>query len=534
MEELFTLEDVGGCDHADGTGASPAVTGATHPPMDAAAMLRRIRGASSADDADATDTLVEALEDVRRLESWLAARKYALARDAFRSAVDDHAAWMAADPTWDDAQPGLRHTDATGVGLGRAERAAVAERSAIAEIACALRIGESAAQTLVSNGELLGASLPDTAAALAAGAITGAAARVIVDLAREYTTVPIPDAETDARVRTAVEQTERFLLDVARAGAATGEVGARARRLRERFHPVSRQQRHDVARSDRCVRVGPGQDGMARLSAWLPATDAHAIDHHLTTLARAALGPQLAAGSDPSPGLGSGHDAEERTVGQARADVLTDLVMHAPVRPAGADAVENATPHAPEDAGEPVGPIGPRPSLVLTMPASVLIGGDGPAVFGPFGVIAVEDARQLAATAASFTLGVTVDDDASPTGTRLVSAGRQYRIPAELRRRLQVRDGTCRFPGCRRDVLRCDLDHRVAWADGGDTDENNLEHLCRRHHVLKHHSGWQVTGPPEATNAGSGSVPTHPASPPVFWVSPTGRRYRSDPDDPPF
>ncbi|OMH34873.1 HNH endonuclease signature motif containing protein [Tersicoccus sp. Bi-70] len=557
MEELFALVHVDGGGRADET-VTP-VAGLAPRPLDEAEAMRRVHAVASAADTDSTDVLIGALEQVRQLESWLEARRHAIAVSATHAATRDHEAWVSANPTWDD---GLADRGSAGLGHGgltRAERVAVAERSAIAEIACALRIGEKAAHLLIQHGQLLDAWLPDTTTALAAGTITGAAARIIIDSAREYTSLPVTDAQTDARVRTAVEQTERFLLDVACAGGTTGEVGARARRLRERLHPLSRQERHEVARADRCVRVRPGCDGMAHLTAWLPAADAHDVDHHLTALARAALGPQLEVSTGRTRETGMPDDEDERTVGQARVDVLTDLIIGGTTSGSVPDAAGTTAPDL-SDAGaggtraapSADGPSSSPPSLLLTMPAAVLLGEDGPAAFGPFGSIPVEDARRLASTATSFTLGITLADDSSPTGTRLITAGRQYRIPAELRRRLQVRDGTCRFPGCRRAATRCDLDHRTAWADGGATEEDNLAHLCRRHHVLKHHSAWRVTGPPgldaasrddptPTSSASSSSVPAPapyssppPASSVLHWVSPTGRRYRSDPDDAPF
>ncbi|OMH29284.1 hypothetical protein BKD30_00910 [Tersicoccus phoenicis] len=562
MEELFTLD----------LGTAPTVERAGDPGDDAAQeplgrvnavpltvddIVGRVRTVGKAGGTAGTDELIGALEQMRQVESWLAARKHALVLTAARSAERDHEAWIAAQPTWDESLPESTSTVPARSGLARAERLAIAERSAVAEIACALRIAEGAASTLLTQAELFDARLPGTAAALEAGTITAAAAGVILESAEEYLGLSITDAQTEARVLTAVAQTERFLLDKALTGTK-GEVAARARRLRDRFHPFSPRRRQELARADRCVRVGPGRDGMAHLTAWLPAVDAHAIDRQLSALARAALGPQLEDAHDPRPQADPhyGGAPDDRTVGQARADVLTDLLTGpAAATRAGVDAGAgfdastgarvtsgkgtSSTAQA-IDAGTPPaisGPVNAPPSLVLTMPASVLLGGDGPAVFGAFGCVPVEDARRLATTATSFTLAVTVQDDDSPTGSRLVTAGRQYRIPAELRRRLQLRDGTCRFPGCRRDVLRCDLDHRIAWADGGTTDEANLEHLCRRHHVLKHHSAWQVTGPPGEDRADVDSAPpTSASSSPsaLHWVSPTGRRYRSDPDDPPF
>jgi Domain of unknown function (DUF222) len=63
--------------------------------------------------------------------------------------------------------------------------------------------------------------------------------------------------------------------------------------------------------------------------------------------------------------------------------------------------------------------------------------------------------------------------------------------PAQ-RRFVEVRDRTCRHPGCANRAGWADLDHVVEHAHGGATDCANLCCLCRRHHRLKTHArGWR-------------------------------------------
>lgn len=71
------------------------------------------------------------------------------------------------------------------------------------------------------------------------------------------------------------------------------------------------------------------------------------------------------------------------------------------------------------------------------------------------------------------------------------AAGQRF-ITALLWIALTTRDRHCAFPGCRRQPIACDAHHIVHWVDGGPTTLDNLVLLCRAHHQLIHHSGWQV------------------------------------------
>ncbi|CAI9417571.1 HNH endonuclease signature motif containing protein [Nocardioides sp. T2.26MG-1] len=85
-----------------------------------------------------------------------------------------------------------------------------------------------------------------------------------------------------------------------------------------------------------------------------------------------------------------------------------------------------------------------------------------------------------------------------------------YTTSPRLREQVLLTHPTCVFPGCCRPSRGCDLDHAIAWADGGPTCSCNLVPLCRFHHRLKTHGGWilQRTGHRIFT-----------------WTSPHGRTY---------
>lgn len=64
-------------------------------------------------------------------------------------------------------------------------------------------------------------------------------------------------------------------------------------------------------------------------------------------------------------------------------------------------------------------------------------------------------------------------------------------MPSAMRRALVARDGGCCFPGCHNKRF-VDAHHIVHWADGGDTNLDNLTLFCRMHHRYLHEYGFQL------------------------------------------
>src|SRR5699024_310669 len=85
-----------------------------------------------------------------------------------------------------------------------------------------------------------------------------------------------------------------------------------------------------------------------------------------------------------------------------------------------------------------------------------------------------------------------------------------YEIPHRLREQVMTRDTQCVFPSCTRTARRCDVDHIVAFEEGGPTCGCNLAPLCRRHHRAKTHAGWTY-------------VMVTPGT--YLWTSPTTQHY---------
>ena len=148
-------------------------------------------------------------------------------------------------------------------------------------------------------------------------------------------------------------------------------------------------------------------------------------------------------------------------------------------------------------------------------PVSSLTGQtDEPAMLDGYGPIPASMARQLVANGAHSFYRVLVDPrDGAP-----LEIGRtSYRVTKAMRAWLRMRDGKCPFPGCSNNSLDNDADHLLAWANGGTTGISNLGQPCRKHHRLRHTTGWTPT-------------PASKHEPPG-WLSPTGRHYISELQD---
>jgi hypothetical protein len=69
---------------------------------------------------------------------------------------------------------------------------------------------------------------------------------------------------------------------------------------------------------------------------------------------------------------------------------------------------------------------------------------------------------------------------------KVLNIGRRARtIPSPIKRALNLRDTTCRVPGCCQSRY-LDAHHIQHWADSGETSLDNLVHLCRHHHRQLH------------------------------------------------
>ncbi|WP_050054605.1 HNH endonuclease signature motif containing protein [Pseudarthrobacter siccitolerans] len=425
------------------------------------------------------------------------------------------------------------------------------DRSLVAEVGCALAIGDRAAGALLAESHALTTSLPRALAALQAGTMSWAHARTMVE-------------QTSCLDAAGAAALEAHFLDPDAPGAARGcPIGevpayrfkARARAWRERHHPESLEKRHAKSVADRRVEYWPDNDGMAWVAALLPADHASAIWNRLTAIARGKQGPnetrslpQLKAdtftegllttgNSSSSTGTGDRSDAGggaggesgtggDNGIGNCGADSPGDEISAGSVSN-GADSTggDNSARDGEPDglrpgdgagAGTVPGPLsGIRAQVLVTVPVLSLMGiTDEPAMLDGCGPIPPSMARRLVADGAASFYRVLVDPrDGAP-----LEIGRtSYRVSKAMRQWLRLRDGKCPFPGCNNPSLDNEADHVLAWAKGGSTGVSNLGQPCPKHHKLRHSSGWKPT-------------PASKTEPPG-WTSPTGRHYKSEHQD---
>lgn len=543
----------------------------------------------------APEELVDELERTARERHRATAAEYRLIRLVLARATADPVPWVGPDPTLDLAWNDTRGRTVAAV---RRDRRDMAERAAVAEMATRLCVSEQTVRARAAHSDTLQTRCPDVWAAFVEGSISE---RHAIESARLATSLPDAEVETEA-VSTAASAASPDVpglgsgeVESANDGcpvddgaptpdascAATSSGGheswrafdegaldralrlpparfvVAARSLRERVHSESLEIRHRRAARDRGVWLTAELDGMATLSALLPADRATAAMARVDRAAR-----HLRVAPD-----------EDRTLAQLRADVFADFLTTPPTPPAplttaatqtdssadGTSAVGSSGSRAPGAGGSvgtasgsggsvvdasvfggsgsrgsavrgstpsaPAGPLSPpaatpastRPAavVVVTVPALTLLGaGTEPAVLDGYGPIDLDTARRLAGEATSWVRVLT-----HPlTGVPLALDRTTYRVPTALRRWLGVTSPTCVFPGCGRSARDCDLDHLTAWVDGGVTDDDNLAPECRHHHRLRHESRWHPSRDPDTGD--------------LCWTSPLGAQIAEDP--PPF
>lgn len=251
----------------------------------------------------------------------------------------------------------------------------------------------------------------------------------------------------------------------------TGQLRARVSRLVMELDPEGVEIGHRAGLEDRKVTTHANPDATASvvISSVPPDDAARAVDR----VNRIAW--SLKTGAEP------------RTLDQLRADVAIDLLMG---RTASADTACSAG------------------GVVLKVDLATLAElSNAPGDLAGYGPVLADVARKTARETVDGKWSFVVTDEEG----RFLKTGLTGRRPtASLRRHVEAEYETCTFVGCRMPAYQCDLDHRKPFSQGGPTHNDNMEPLCRHHHMAKHHAPWSLQRLPNGDHR---------------WTSPLGHTY---------
>jgi uncharacterized protein DUF222 len=342
------------------------------------------------------------------------------------------------------------------------------QEAVAAEVAAALRITHGLATSYLYYSRAMRTRLPRVGTLLQDGDI---------DYRMFQTIVYRTDLITDSDVMAAVDA--QLALAIPRWSSMTpSRLAAQVDRI------VARADRDAVRRrrerqADREFSTWDSGDGLSEVFGRLITTDAHAVDARLDALAATVCV------DDP------------RTGKQRRADAMGALA-------AGADRL--ACRCQQRDCAAAATPV-PAAVVIHVVADQASVDGTGPApgsMIGSDALIPAELVTELARSARLRPLIHPTDAPPEPGYT-------PSRALADF---VRCRDLTCRFPGCDRRALDCDLDHTIPYGDGGRTHASNLKCLCRLHHLLKTFWGWCDKQLPDGT---------------LIWTSPSGQTYVTTP-----
>ena len=435
-------------------------------------------------------------------ESELVAAAGELRRRWVAEAVDNWHEWAAL----------ARLSGRRGVGLGdvqidqaREEAADLAGRRAAAEIARFCGVSEAWVDRRVQAAAVLPDRLPAVWNALHGDqSLTGPG--TVVDWDKAVMLHALTDHLDEPQARGVCARA----LARARALCTTAKLRAFTERAVAAADPDTHRLRVRQAIASRGVRFRSLGDGVAEMSVTSRADRIEAARAALDALTRGHDTPLTPAEGAhcPTPTTCTDPSHDHRTEAAVRADTVIDALL------AAADAQ-----HTPDNAG----PASPGPvwattagtRIIVLVPLSALLGGDTPAELVGHGPIPAELARELARDAAHHatwrcaftddrpppenpdtpdnpeTPGTSGDPDDTRGHGSILGLGRAFHVPRYeppglLREFVELRDGTCRAPGCRRRAALCDADHTTPHLHGGATCDCNLMALCRHHHRLKH------------------------------------------------
>lgn len=340
------------------------------------------------------------------------------------------------------------------------------------DVSTALRLSPNGAQVKIDIARALTNHLPNTCSALAVGEISSAHANVIA-------------RETVSALNRGLPESVIFEIEnraIAYAEFHTpSQVGNLVRKVIAQRSPEEFEDAVLSAQEERRVSCFDEPNGMSTIIALLPAHEAkvvmNALEAHI-----------LRSAERTGDGLGQ-EGSNNLSKDMLRADALAAIASTYL-----ASTLDEVTPHR-------------RPLTVnVTIDLPTLLGlAENPGELAGYGPIPASVAREIAADA-RWKRFVT-----EPLTGNLLDFGREhYEPPQALKDFLIARDRTCRFPGCRRSAILSDLDHAESWRNGGETSRDNLGALCRRHHKMKTHHGWELESFPDGS---------------CTWRSPFGKEF---------
>jgi hypothetical protein len=348
--------------------------------------------------------------------------------------------------SWTDAQAMAALANAT------TSRDESVTRSVVADVARTMKVSEQSVGTRLTLARHVGEGLNGSWDALNRGLFTSTHLWVLATVTRDCSPELTAAVEQEALDRAIARGwTPAKLAEAARMALMSLDPEGAEQRARE-----AKQQRSDVT-----LRTDEDQMAalIARSDAWTGRLAMNEINRRADAMRQAG---------------------DTRGLGELRIAALALALLAEPDEP---DEAEDAEPAS-------TAPAGRRPKratglLLITLPT--LLGGDKPGYLGGYGPITASLARRIAASDIRFRR-LLLD----PTGKPQDLSTDSYALSAQMRRWLEVRDRTCRFPGCRARAVSCDADHAVEWPIG-ETSCANCGLLCRRHHNFKTRKAWRLT-----------------------------------------
>jgi hypothetical protein len=277
-----------------------------------------------------------------------------------------------------------------------------------------------------------------------------------------------------------------------------GQVASKVKTTIAKLAPEEFEEIVDRARDSRRVSCYPEADGMATVIAILPAEDAQTVMKSIEAFIVKRNQEEDSCLCDAVVGISRDCLQHNRDGGAEWSMLSADMKR--------ADALTYIASQALSSLADDVHPHRRPITISVAIDLPTLLGlAENPGQLAGYGAIPASVARRLAAD------GNWQRFVSDPTTGNLLDFGREkYTPPQELVDYLLARDRVCRFPGCRRTGQSTDIDHAQSWETGGETNPANLGLLCRRHHRMKTHGGWNLESNPDGS---------------CLWKSPKGKTF---------